>query len=92
MLNEIGDSCNKRHMFVAQGTLQGVQLHLGEDETLTDLIVQIPRDFLSFLLADAPKLGSEGFGNLIKSWKLALLEDRVAHFSMTRSNRGVSVI
>ena len=56
--------------------------HAAHDEILTDLIVQIPRDFLSFLLADAPKLGSEGFGNLIKSWKFALLESRVAHFSM----------
>ena len=74
MLDEIGDSCNKRHVFVAQRTFQCVQLHLGEDEILTDLIMQIPRDFFSFLFSDTPKLGSEGFGNLIKFWKPALFE------------------
>src|SRR6266850_2634253 len=82
MIDELGDSRNERHVFVAQRTFQRVQFHLGEDEILTDLIVQIPRDFLSFVLSNPPKLGSEGFGNLIKFWKSALIKGRIAHFSM----------
>jgi hypothetical protein len=39
MLDEVGDPCNERRMFVAQRAFQCVQLHLSEDEVLTDLIV-----------------------------------------------------
>src|SRR5262245_3641148 len=68
-------------MFAAQRAIECAQLHFGQSQVLTDVIVKILSYFLSFLIPHPSEFCSEGFGDLVKPRKTVLLESQHVHFS-----------